>query len=81
VHPYRVPIIGWMTDLENMTVSDARAWYDDWYAPNNAYVVVVGDVDHRRSSVLPSSTTASCRRAAAGPEAAGRARHRPASGA
>ena len=45
-HPYRVPIIGWMNDLENMTVDDARAWYDRWYAPNNAYVVVVGDVDH-----------------------------------
>ncbi|TLD47478.1 MAG: putative zinc protease [Accumulibacter sp.] len=47
VHPYRVPIIGWMTDLQSMTVSDARAWYDDWYAPNNAYIVVVGDVDHQ----------------------------------
>ncbi|MCM8597705.1 MAG: insulinase family protein [Candidatus Accumulibacter sp.] len=46
VHPYRVPIIGWMNDLENMTASDARLWYDNWYAPNNAYVVVVGDVDH-----------------------------------
>ena len=46
VHPYRVPIIGWMNDLENMTVNDARSWYDNWYAPNNAYVVVVGDVDH-----------------------------------
>ncbi|KFB71999.1 MAG: protease3 [Candidatus Accumulibacter phosphatis] len=45
-HPYRVPIIGWMNDLENMTVNDARTWYEHWYAPNNAYVVVVGDVDH-----------------------------------
>ncbi len=47
-HPYRVPIIGWMNDLENMTVDDARAWYERWYTPNNAYVVVVGDVDHRQ---------------------------------
>lgn len=45
-HPYRRPIIGWMNDLENMTVQDARDWYDRWYVPNNAYVVVVGDVDH-----------------------------------
>jgi len=45
-HPYRRPIIGWMNDLENMTVADARDWYDQWYVPNNAYVVVVGDVDH-----------------------------------
>jgi zinc protease len=46
-HPYRRPIIGWMDDLENMTWQDARDWYRQWYAPNNAYVVVVGDVDHR----------------------------------
>ena len=46
-HPYRVPVIGWMDDLENMTVQDARDWYRQWYVPNNAYVVVVGDVDHR----------------------------------
>lgn len=46
-HPYRVPVIGWMNDLENMTVQDARDWYRRWYAPNNAYVVVVGDVEHQ----------------------------------
>ena len=46
-HPYRVPVIGWMNDLENMTVQDARDWYRRWYAPNNACVVVVGDVDHQ----------------------------------
>ena len=45
-HPYRVPVIGWMSDLESMTVQDARDWYERWYVPNNAYVVVVGDVDH-----------------------------------
>ena len=45
-HPYRVPVIGWMNDLENMTVQDARDWYERWYEPNNAFVVVVGDVDH-----------------------------------
>jgi zinc protease len=45
-HPYRVPIIGWMNDLENMSVQDARDWYERWYVPNNAYVVIVGDVDH-----------------------------------
>ncbi|MEI8162349.1 MAG: pitrilysin family protein [Betaproteobacteria bacterium] len=46
-HPYRRPIIGWMDDLEHLTWQDARDWYRLWYAPNNAYVVVVGDVDHR----------------------------------
>ncbi len=43
-HPYRRPVIGWMNDLEHMTAADARAWYRRWYAPNNAVLVVVGDV-------------------------------------
>ena len=43
-HPYHHPVIGWMDDLENMRVEDARAFYDSWYAPNNATLVVVGDV-------------------------------------
>jgi zinc protease len=43
-HPYRNPIIGWMNDLENMRVEDTRAFYERWYAPNNAVLVVVGDV-------------------------------------
>ena len=46
-HPYRRPIIGWMPDLEAMQPDDARAWYRQWYTPNNATLVVVGDVDHR----------------------------------
>ena len=46
-HPYRRPIVGWMNDLENMRVSDAQEWYDRWYAPNNAVLVVVGDVDSK----------------------------------
>lgn len=46
-HPYRRPIIGWMSDLENMTAADAKAWYDTWYVPNNAYVVISGDVEHQ----------------------------------
>lgn len=44
-HPYSRPVIGFMNDLENMTVEDAREWYNNWYAPNNATVVVVGDVN------------------------------------
>ena len=43
-HPYRTPTVGWMSDLEHMRVEDARAWYRRWYAPNNAIVVVAGDV-------------------------------------
>jgi zinc protease len=43
--PYRNPIIGWPSDLETMQVEDLRTWYRKWYAPNNATLVVVGDVD------------------------------------
>jgi zinc protease len=43
-HPYRNPVVGWMNDLENMRVQDARAFYERWYAPNNATLVIVGDV-------------------------------------
>jgi zinc protease len=46
-HPYRNPIIGWMNDLENMQIEDVRAFYRQWYAPNNAILVVVGDVQPR----------------------------------
>lgn len=43
--PYRHPTIGWMDDLNNLTVQDLKQWYRQWYAPNNATLVVVGDVD------------------------------------
>ena len=43
-HPYSRPVVGWMNDLENMTVEDAREWYKNWYTPNNATLVVVGDI-------------------------------------
>lgn len=42
--PYRRPIVGWMEDLDTLTVDDARKWYETWYAPNNATLVVAGDV-------------------------------------
>jgi zinc protease len=43
--PYRNPVIGWMSDLDALGVEDVRAWYHKWYAPNNATLVVAGDVD------------------------------------
>ncbi|MGZ3254557.1 MAG: M16 family metallopeptidase [Burkholderiaceae bacterium] len=51
-HPYHNPVIGWMDDLERMTVQDAKAWHDSWYAPNNATMVVTGDVDPKRVHLL-----------------------------
>ena len=43
--PYRRPTLGWMSDLEAMTPQDAREFFQKWYVPANATLVVVGDVD------------------------------------
>lgn len=50
--PYQTPIIGWMNDLENLTVEDAQEWYNNYYAVNNATLVVVGDVDPQQVVTL-----------------------------
>jgi zinc protease len=50
--PYRSPVIGWMVDLENMKLEDLRDWYEKWYAPNNAILVVVGDVEPENIKAL-----------------------------
>jgi len=44
-HPYRWPVIGWMSDLKTLNPQDLIAHYRTYYAPNNAVVVVVGDVN------------------------------------
>ena len=43
--PYRRPVVGWMSDLDAMTPDDARAFWQRWYVPANAAVVIAGDVD------------------------------------
>jgi predicted Zn-dependent peptidase len=44
-HPYRWPVIGWMDDIDRITREDCEAFFRTYYAPNNAAVYVVGDVD------------------------------------
>ncbi|HEX7478557.1 MAG TPA: pitrilysin family protein [Polyangiales bacterium] len=44
-HPYGWPTIGWMKDIEGFTTEDCEAFYRTYYAPNNATLVVVGDVE------------------------------------
>src|SRR4249919_2596249 len=44
-HPYRHPTIGWLSDLESMTREDLYGYYRRFYVPNNAALVIVGDVD------------------------------------
>lgn len=67
-HPYRRPVIGWMDDLEHMTADDVRNWYKKWYAPNNATLVVVGDVSHDDVFKLAAQTYGKAPRRAALPE-------------
>lgn len=43
--PPHHPTIGWMTDIRHYTADDVRRWYRKWYAPDNATLVVVGDVN------------------------------------
>ncbi|EXJ15751.1 M16 family metallopeptidase [Imhoffiella purpurea] len=52
VSPYRNPVIGWASDLEQLSLEDVRGWYRRWYAPNNAVLVVAGDVDPDRVFAL-----------------------------
>jgi len=51
-HSYKNPIIGWMRDLEKLSAADLRTWYQRWYVPNNATLVVVGDVNPREVIAL-----------------------------
>ena len=42
---YRYPVIGWPDDIKELSIQDHRGWYNKWYYPNNATLVVVGDVN------------------------------------
>lgn len=43
IHPYRRPVVGWMEDIQRLTRQDLVGFYRLYYAPNNAFIVVVGD--------------------------------------
>jgi zinc protease len=43
--PYKNPVVGWPDDVAGLTLDDLKRWYSLWYAPNNATLVVVGDVN------------------------------------
>jgi zinc protease len=44
-HPYRIPTVGWPSDIKSWTLKDLQDFYHTWYAPNNCTLVVVGDVE------------------------------------
>jgi len=54
--PNRHPVIGWMEDLKNMTYLDAQYWYQQWYTPSNAVLVVVGDVSPQEVFTMAERT-------------------------
>jgi zinc protease len=43
-HPYGTPVIGWENEIRQLTRDDANEFYQTWYAPNNAVLVIAGDV-------------------------------------
>ena len=55
-HPYRIPVIGWMHEIKELDRSDAIAFYDRYYAPNNAVLVVAGDVEADEVRTLAEAT-------------------------
>ncbi|HUD70738.1 MAG TPA: pitrilysin family protein [Dongiaceae bacterium] len=87
-HPYRWPIVGFMDDLDAITVEDCRDYFRLHYAPNNATLIVAGDVEPARVFALARSAYGSIptqptppRRSTPEPEQAGERRavlHRPA---
>ncbi len=44
-HPYRDPVVGWMDDIQAITLEQVQGWYDACYAPANALIVMTGDFD------------------------------------
>jgi predicted Zn-dependent peptidase len=51
-HPYGQPTIGWMTDIENLTRTKAEQFFHNYYAPNNAIVAIVGDIDTKATIAM-----------------------------
>ena len=51
-HPYHWPVIGWFGDLDAMTLDDLQRHYDTYYSPNNATLIIVGDI--KADTLLPT---------------------------
>lgn len=54
--PYRIPVIGWMQEMEQLNRTDAVAFYDKYYRPNNAVLIVAGDVEPDAVKALAQKT-------------------------
>lgn len=47
-HPYRRPVIGWTEEIERITLEDVKEHYRRFYCPENAFIIVAGDIDERK---------------------------------
>lgn len=56
IHPYRRPVVGWMEDIQHLTRQDLVDFFKLYYAPNNAFIVVVGDFS--TEEILPKIKSA-----------------------
>lgn len=55
-HPYGMPVIGWLHEIQGLSWDDAKSFYDQYYAPNNAILVVSGDVDADKVHEIAKTT-------------------------
>ncbi|MGX9181759.1 M16 family metallopeptidase [Mesorhizobium sp. BHbdii] len=54
--PYRIPVVGWMQEMEQLNRTDAVAFYNKYYRPNNAVLIVAGDVEPETVKALAEKT-------------------------
>ncbi len=52
MHPYRHPVIGWMSDIAHLTLAETRSFHDRYYAPVNTVIALVGDIDPKKATAL-----------------------------
>ena len=79
-HPYRMPVIGWQHEIEEYSREDSLEFYRTWYAPNNAILLVAGDIDaaelkplaEQYYGVIPSRDIPDRRRVQEPPQSAAR---------
>jgi zinc protease len=65
---YGIPVIGWEHEMAGLTVADAMGWYNRYYTPNNAVVIIAGDVDPNEVKIFAGNTYGKVVRRAETPE-------------
>ncbi|WP_245418091.1 M16 family metallopeptidase [Cohaesibacter haloalkalitolerans] len=55
-HPYGIPVIGWEHEMEQLDRQDAIDWYNEFYTPNNAILIVAGDINEDEVRAMAEET-------------------------